>query len=73
VLELEGYGLLPGCHADLIVLQADDPIEALRLRAVRTHVVRRGAVIAETAPQTTALSLGRHALKVDFRRPPPGS
>jgi cytosine deaminase len=70
VLGLEGYGLFPGCHADLVVLQADDPVEALRLRAVRTHVVRRGVVIAETAPQVATLSLGRHTHRVDFQRQP---
>ena len=31
-LGLEGYGLAPGCKADLVVLQAIDEIEALRLR-----------------------------------------
>src|ERR1700756_1342403 len=35
VLGLESYGLVPGCHADLVVLQAADPIEALRLKPAR--------------------------------------
>ncbi|HBK78057.1 MAG TPA: cytosine deaminase, partial [Gammaproteobacteria bacterium] len=35
VLALENYGLEPGCNADMVILQAADPIEALRLRANR--------------------------------------
>ncbi|HPI61992.1 amidohydrolase family protein, partial [Zoogloea sp.] len=40
ILGLEGYGIAPGCRADLVVLQAGDPIEALRLRATRLLVLR---------------------------------
>jgi cytosine deaminase len=57
VLGLDGYGLAPGCHADFVILQARDPIEAIRLRAPRLKVVRRGRVIAESAPQTATLHL----------------
>jgi cytosine deaminase len=57
VMGLEGYGLEPGCHADFVVLQAEDPIEAVRLRATRLFVVRRGRVIAETPARRTALHL----------------
>jgi len=31
ILGLEGYGLEKGCNADLVILQAADPVEALRL------------------------------------------
>jgi len=65
-LRLEGYGLEPGCHADLVVLQARDPVEAIRLRATRLYVLRRGAVIARTAPEEAALSLGNDRRTVDF-------
>ena len=33
MLGLDGYGLAPGCHADFVLLQARDPVEAIRLRA----------------------------------------
>ncbi|MEZ7823702.1 MAG: amidohydrolase family protein, partial [SAR324 cluster bacterium] len=33
ILGLEGYGLEKGCNADLVILQAADPVEALRLKA----------------------------------------
>ncbi|MGA2484919.1 MAG: amidohydrolase family protein [Roseiarcus sp.] len=62
ILGLDGYGLAVGCNADMVVLQAADPIEAVRLRAPRLAVIRRGEVIARTPPQTTTLALpGRPA------------
>jgi cytosine deaminase len=71
VLGLEGYGLEPGCFADLVVLQAGDPVEALRLKPARLFVIRRGEVIAETAPVASRLNLaGQHAT-VDFRHETP--
>ena len=48
IMELDGYGLAVGCNADMVVLQAADPIEAIRLKAPRLAVIRRGKVIAET-------------------------
>jgi cytosine deaminase len=66
-LGLEGYGLEPGCFADLVVLQAGDPVEALRLKPARLFVIRRGEVIAETAPVASRLSLGGQSVSVDFR------
>jgi cytosine deaminase len=66
-LGLEGYGLEPGCFADLVVLQAGDPVEALRLKPARLFVIRRGEVIAETAAVASRLSLGGQFSSVDFR------
>ena len=66
LLGLEGYGLEPGCNADFVVLQARDPIEAIRLRAARLHVVRRGKVIAESPPQTARLHLAGRPPSTDF-------
>lgn len=67
ILGLAGYGLEPGCFADLVILQAGDPVEALRLKPARLHVIRRGAVIAETAPVASRLNVGGQSLSVDFR------
>jgi cytosine deaminase len=67
-LNLEGYGIVPGAHADLIVLQAADPIEALRLRPARLQVIRRGVVIAESPAAESRLTLGNQSLLVDFTR-----
>jgi cytosine/creatinine deaminase len=66
VLGLESYGLVPGCHADLVVLQAADPIEALRLKPARLQVLRRGRVIAETPPVAATLHLGNQPENVTF-------
>ncbi len=68
ILGLEGYGLAPGCHADMVLLQASDPIEAIRLRATRLAVIRRGKLIAQTAPATARLDLPGRPQQVDFRR-----
>ncbi len=66
ILALDGYGLQPGCYGDLVVLQARDPIDAIRRRARRLHVVRRGRVIAKTAPLTTELDLPGRGPRVDY-------
>ncbi len=71
LLHLDGYGLEPGCHADLVVLQAGDAIEAIRLRATRLYVIRRGKVISRMAPSQASLDLGGETCLVDFLRPPP--
>ena len=53
VMGVQDYGLRPGCTADLVVLDAHDAHEALRLQAARTWVIRRGFVVAETRAATT--------------------
>ena len=68
-LGLESYGLEPGCHADMVVLQASDTIEALRTRPARLHVIRRGRIIARTPKTNATLSLGEEQIEVDFSRP----
>lgn len=50
-------GIEVGRPADMVLLQARDPVEAIRLRATRLIVVRRGAVVARTPPATAALHL----------------
>ncbi|MBI3452371.1 MAG: amidohydrolase family protein [Rhodospirillales bacterium] len=68
IMGLDGYGLAPGCYADCVVLQANDPVEAIRLRAARRYVLRRGRVIAEAPPAVSRLSLPGRPQAVDFRR-----
>ena len=63
ILGLPGYGLEAGCFADFVLLQARDPVEALRLRATRLKVFRRGQLLAESPAATSTLHLpGRPAL-----------
>jgi len=70
VMGLEGYGIAPGCHADLVVLQAANPVEAIRLRATRLHVLRRGRIIAHTPPTAAKLDLPGRPKAIDFLRAP---
>jgi len=71
LLHLEGYGLAPGCKADMVLLDAHDPVEAIRLRATRLKVIRRGKVIAESAPQRPALALPDRPPALSFSWPEP--
>jgi len=57
ILGLEGYGLEKGCNADLVILQAKDPVEALRLKANRLFVIRRGRIISSSASVEAKLNL----------------
>jgi cytosine deaminase len=57
VMGLEAYGLKVGCPADFVLLQARDPVEALRLRATRLKVFRCGRLLAETPPSAAHLHL----------------
>ena len=57
IMQLEGYGLAAGCHADFVLLQARDPVEAIRLRAARLKVFRRGKLIASAPAATASLNL----------------
>jgi cytosine/creatinine deaminase len=57
ILGLEGYGIAKGCYADFVLLQAKDPIEAIRLRATRLKVFRRGKCISTSAPNVATLTV----------------
>jgi cytosine deaminase len=57
IMGLDHLGLAVGKRASLVVLDAGNPIEALRLRAERICVIARGKVVAERTRQDTRLSL----------------
>ncbi|MEH6496972.1 MAG: amidohydrolase family protein [Pseudomonas marincola] len=65
-LQLEGYGTDVGCNADLVILQARDEIEALRLRPARLAVFRRGKKIAMSPEQSSTVFMGDSSVSVDF-------
>lgn len=65
VMGLDGYGLAVGDNADFVVLQAQDPIEAIRLKAHRLAVVRRGRIIARSEPRVSQLFLDDRNAIVD--------
>jgi cytosine/creatinine deaminase len=66
VMGLEDYGIAVGRHADFVLLQARDPVEAIRLRANRIMVVRRGRVVAHTPAAAAALYLPNRPPSVDW-------
>jgi cytosine deaminase len=66
VLGLPADGLVVGAPGDFVLLQARNPVEALRLRATRLLVVRRGQVLARTPPSTAALALPGRPAHVDW-------
>ena len=65
IIGLEGYGLQKGCKANMVLLQARDPIEAIRLRATRLAVIRNGRVISRTTPTIARLDLQGRPAQVD--------
>ena len=67
IMGLEGYGLEKGCKASLVVLDAGDRVEAIRLRAERLCVIAKGKVVAERPRRDTALSLPGRPASVNRR------
>ena len=57
IMGLEGYGLKKGCKANMVILQANDQIDAIRLRANRLSVIRAGKVISSSEPFLAELNL----------------
>ncbi|MGE3738122.1 MAG: amidohydrolase family protein [Geminicoccaceae bacterium] len=73
IMGLEGYGLEPGCRADLVVLEASDSVEAIRLKAARLFVLRAGQIVARTAPRIASLDLPGRPPAVSFLHAAPAS
>ncbi|MDO9164862.1 MAG: amidohydrolase family protein [Rhodoferax sp.] len=69
VMHLQGYGLAEGCDASFVLLQAHDPVEAIRLRANRLKVWRKGKLVAETPEVMARLQLAGRPQAVGFSRP----
>jgi cytosine deaminase len=65
-LHLDGYGLEPGCWADMVLLQAHSAVDAIRLRPPRLAVIRRGRVIAETPRAVPTVHLAGETADVTF-------
>jgi cytosine deaminase len=58
VMHLRDYGIAPGCDASFVLLQAKDVVEAIRVRANRLKVWRKGRLLAETPEVLTRLAVG---------------
>ena len=70
ILGLDGYGLAPGCFAHFVLLEARNPVEAIRLKATRLAVVRRGRIIARTPSSAAALDLPGRPPSTRYRTGP---
>ena len=57
IMHLPGYGIKKGCDASFVLLQARDPVEAIRLRAARLKVWRRGVLLAQSPAATATLQI----------------
>ncbi|MCL4188595.1 MAG: amidohydrolase family protein [Rhodobacteraceae bacterium] len=71
VMGLADYGLAVGRRASLVVLDAGDPVEAIRLRPPRLAVVARGRVIARAPRGDAALALPGRPVRVRRRHAAP--
>ena len=69
IIGLPDYGLAPGCIASLVVLDAGDPVEALRLRPDRLAVVSKGRIVSRKARNDARLSLPGRPETVRRRHP----
>jgi cytosine deaminase len=69
VMHLPGYGIEPGSDASFVLLQARDVVEAIRLRATRLQVWRRGARLAHTPAVAAHLQLPGRPDTVTFASP----
>lgn len=67
IMGLDHLGLAVGKRASLVVLDAGNPVEALRLRAERICVIARGKVVAERTRQDTRLSIDGRPTAVNRR------
>ena len=70
VMRLQSYGLAPGCDASFVLLQARDTIEAIRLRANRLKVWKKGELLAESAPAGSTLRLQGRGAHTSFASRP---
>jgi cytosine deaminase len=68
VMHLEGYGIEAGCDASFVLLQARSPMDAIRLRANRLKVWRKGKVLAETAEVVARLHMEGRSAAVAFQK-----
>jgi cytosine deaminase len=67
IIGLADYGLRVGARANLVVLDAGNPVEALRLRPPRRAVIARGRVVARAPRAASALALPGRPAEVSRR------
>ena len=68
IMELEDYGLAPGKRASFVILDASNPVEAIRLRPDRLMVVSNGKIVAKQEKNLTDLDLPGRPKTVERKR-----
>jgi cytosine deaminase len=68
-LAISDYGLAVGNAANLVVMDARDEFDLLRLLPAAVWVIRNGRVIAESAPAKTLIHGPDGAQVIDFEAP----
>jgi cytosine deaminase len=71
VMHLESYGIAPGCDASFVLLQARDVVEAIRLRANRLRVWKKGTLLAQTEEVVAQLRVAGRPGTTGFANPAP--
>ncbi|MDD2877171.1 MAG: amidohydrolase family protein [Acidiphilium sp.] len=66
---LTDHEIAVGNPAHLIVLDASDPIEAIRTCAAKRAVIRAGNIIAAAPPRRSIVTLGHQTSTIDWRLP----
>jgi len=69
VMHLENYGIAPGCDASFVLLQARDAVEAIRLRANRLKVWKKGRLLAGAPEMVASLKIPGRPEHVTFQIP----
>lgn len=52
ILRLTDYGIAPGNRADIVIIDATEPKDAIRFQPDRLYVIRKGRVIARSTSQS---------------------
>ena len=66
VMHLKGHGLEVGCDASFVLLQARDAVEAIRLRANRLKVWKKGQLLAQTPEVVASLTVAHRPTQTAF-------
>ncbi|MEO5697262.1 MAG: amidohydrolase family protein [Burkholderiaceae bacterium] len=67
VMGLEGYGIEVGHHADFVLLQARGTTEAIRLRAGRLYVWKKGKLLSQMPEIAARLQIAGRPATVTFQ------
>ncbi len=67
LMHLDNYGIEKGQQADLLILDAKDEEEAIRLTSECLYVIRKGNILCKTKPAVREVSIGGKTEMVTFK------